>query len=81
LGAAARTWGKKEREGAAAKEWTRGAAAKQKREDGGRLGLGGKSGLPSIGSRSMAQTRSHVYAPNPSVQVKKSSTASLRYAS
>jgi hypothetical protein len=33
--------------------------------------VGGKSGLPSIGSRSMAQTHSHICAPDPSVKVKK----------
>jgi hypothetical protein len=81
--AAARTWGRRRGRGAAAKGRTRGgAAAKQKREEGGLARVwGGKSVLPSVGSRSTAQTCSHVYAPDPSVQVKKSSSVSLRYAS
>jgi hypothetical protein len=46
----------------------RGATKQKEGGGGGRLGFGGeKSGLPSIGSRSMAQTHSHICAPNPSV--------------
>jgi hypothetical protein len=41
--------GEQEREGAAAINWGEGE---------GRLGLGRRGGLPSTGSRSMAQTRS-----------------------
>jgi hypothetical protein len=75
--------GEKEREGGSGqREDKRGGGCKTKREKGGSARVGGrKGGLPSVRSRSTAQTRSHVCAPDPSVQVKKSSTVSLRYAS
>jgi hypothetical protein len=64
--------GKEEREGGGSqREQERGGGCKQKEERGGWLGLeGGDSGLPSNGSRSMAQT-ALTSAPDPSVKVKK----------
>jgi hypothetical protein len=75
--------GRRRGRGAVAKGRTReGVAVKPKEGGGGRLGFwGGKSGLPSIGSRSIAQIRSHVCAPDPNIQVKQNSTVLLMYAS
>jgi hypothetical protein len=54
-------WGGEKREGAAAKGVERvGAAATIGENERGRLGLGRKGGLPSIGSRSMARTHSPI---------------------
>jgi hypothetical protein len=59
-----------------------GAAQTKGGKEGGRLGLGGKdSGLPSNGSKIYGPKPALTSAPDPSVRVKKSSTASLRYAS
>jgi hypothetical protein len=41
------------------------------RRRGGRLGLGRRGGLPSIGSRSVAQTHSPIWAPDPSEKMPK----------
>jgi hypothetical protein len=62
LGGGCKNLGKEEREGGAAAKWDgRGGRLQTKGGGGGRLGLGGgDSGLPSNGSRSMAQTRSHI---------------------
>jgi hypothetical protein len=59
-----------------------GRLQKPKKGGGGRLGFWGeKCGLPSVGSRSTTQIRSHVCAPDPSIQVKQNSTILLMYAS
>jgi hypothetical protein len=61
-GCAAITWGRRRGIGAAAREEERGGRPKgweSDREGAARV-RGGTNGLPTAGSRSMAQTRSHV---------------------